>query len=232
MVPLTRSQTPATDTPLWNELGDESLVANLFLHLLDHIIVRVIVHSGVLQEQSKLSVKTSLNLLPVFGENTRLLHKVLPLLRRENMLLEPLYWRDPGWFADECGHMLDFWLYRRQDLDPGRSISDQANMLALKLDGVIPIGRMKQSTFVVVQTWYRGPTPIVEDSASIDQDVTAVVDLLAGGEVLSSNLIAAMLVVPGGSDHLMPRLHILVQSVLVGEAVEIVEDLSRSSVDG
>jgi len=52
-------------------------------------------------------------------------------------------------------------------------------MLPFKLNAVVPIGCVKQWTFVLFKAGNGGPPPVIQDTGGIDQDVSKVSDLLA-----------------------------------------------------
>jgi hypothetical protein len=66
-----------------------------------------------------------------------------------------------------------------------------------------------------MQTRNCRPAPIVENTRGVDQDVTLVVDLLAGCEVFSSNIPTRVSIVPGRGGDLMACFDVLMQSVFV-----------------
>ena len=98
-------------------------------------------------------------------------------------------------------------------------------MLPLERDRVVPIGSMQQRALVLIQTWNGGPLPVVEDSAGIDEHVAVLAEDSVGLEILDPDVVTSLVVVPVGTDNLVPDLDILLQAVLVGEVVKVLKDL-------
>lgn len=90
---------------------------------------------------------------------------------------------------------------------------------------------MEEGALVVIQARDLWPLPVIQDTASIDEDITVVVNDGAGCIVLDLYVVAAVLVVPVGANYLVLGLDVLVEVVLLGKALEVVEDLIRRGVD-
>jgi hypothetical protein len=110
-------QSSTSNRPVGNELLLEELVVQLFLHLLFHVAMGVGVGLCIFQEDAKLAVETSLNVLAVFEEDTRLAGKLVLLMLSEDVLFQTLDGRDPSWFADKCCDFVYSWLNVWKDLD-------------------------------------------------------------------------------------------------------------------
>lgn len=105
-------------------------------------------------------------------------------------------------------------------------------MLPLQRNRVIPIRCMQQRPLVLVQPWNGRPPPVIQDAAGIDEDVAVVAEEGPRRGVLDLDVVAAAAVVPVGADDLVLRLDVLLEAVLVGEAVKVLEDLLGGRVDG
>lgn len=90
---------------------------------------------------------------------------------------------------------------------------------------------MQQCALVLVEPRNGRPLPVVEDAAGVDEDVAVIADDSTGGQVLNLDVVTSALVVPVGADNLVAGLDVLLQAVLVGEAIKVVEDLLGRGVD-
>jgi hypothetical protein len=79
--------------------------------------MRVVVDLGVLEEDAKLPVKATLDVLAVLEEGARLALEFAELFFAVYVAFETLHGRDPGRFADEGGDVLDLFANGWEDLN-------------------------------------------------------------------------------------------------------------------
>lgn len=105
-------------------------------------------------------------------------------------------------------------------------------MLPSKIGTFVPVGSVKKSALVLVQTWYRRPPPVVKNSARIDQDITVLGYLGVVLQILDLHIVATLLVIPICSIHLVLCLDKSVEMVLPCERIEVVKDFLTTSIYG
>lgn len=91
---------------------------------------------------------------------------------------------------------------------------------------------MKQSALVLVKAGNGGPPPVVEDTSSIDENITVVADDGTAGEILDLDIITSSVVVPVGTNDLLFSLDVLLQTIFVCEPVKVCENLLCGRVHG
>lgn len=90
---------------------------------------------------------------------------------------------------------------------------------------------MKKSALVLLDTGNRGPLPVIENTARVDKNVCVVADGVAGDIVANLDVVSVLLVVPDSANDLVLSLDVSLETVLVGESVEVLEDLCCWRVD-
>jgi len=189
-----------------------------------------VVDLRVLEEDAKLSVQTCLNLLAVRGKNARLGREFDLLMIGVHVLLKTLHRRNPRRFTDEGCNLrylrLNGWKY----LNARRTITNQANVLACKINIVVPVGSVQQSAFVLRQPGNRRPSPIVENATGVDQDIAVILDFSAISQIIHRHIVSTLLMIPERTGHLMSGFDVLFKVVLIGEVVEVLIDLLAAGI--
>lgn len=98
-------------------------------------------------------------------------------------------------------------------------------MLACEINRLVVVGSVQQSPFKVVQSFDRRPSPGVEDAARVNQDVTMIGEHNTRVQVLDSNIVSRSAAVPFRANHLVLRVTVLCETVLLAEEVEVLEDV-------
>lgn len=91
---------------------------------------------------------------------------------------------------------------------------------------------MKQSALVLVKAGNGRPPPVVEDTTSIDENITMVASDSAGSEILNLDIVASSVVVPVRANDLLSSLDVLLQAIFICETVKVCENLLGGWVDG
>jgi hypothetical protein len=108
---------------LWNQLLlKESVAAKLLPHLGHEIVMRIVVELIVLEEEAKLAIKATLNILAIFHKMTTLGSELVLLMLSVDMTLQPLDRRYPSRLTNECCDFLNSWLDIGKDLNAGRPV--------------------------------------------------------------------------------------------------------------
>ena len=111
-------------------------------------------------------------------------------------------------------------------------ITNQTNVLASEVGALVPVGGVQEGALVLLNAWDGGPSPVVEDTACVDQDIAVLGQLGAILEVFDLHIIAALLLVPVCANYLMLCLDVFVEVVLAREGIEVAEDFLAAGVDG
>ena len=90
---------------------------------------------------------------------------------------------------------------------------------------------MKESSFVVLQTWNSRPLPVVQDTTGIDQDIAMIADNAVGVKISNLDVVASALLIPVGTNDLMLCLDVVLQAIFVGESIEVFEDFLCWGID-
>jgi hypothetical protein len=90
---------------------------------------------------------------------------------------------------------------------------------------------VKKSALVLLDTRDRGPLPVVEDAARVDKNVCVIADGVAGDIVAHLDVVSVLLVVPDSANDLMLSLDVSLETILVGESIEVLEDLCCWRID-
>ena len=97
-------------------------------------------------------------------------------------------------------------------------------MLTLQADRVIPVRSMQQCALIFVESRDSRPLPVVEDTASIDENVAVVSNHRTIGNILDLDIVATPLAIPVGTNYLMLEFDVLMKIVFLRETLEIVEN--------
>lgn len=116
---------------------------------------------------------------------------------------------------------------RFEDLIP---VADQADVAPSQVDVIIPVRRVKEHAFVLVDAGDGRPRPVVQDTRRIHKNVAVIVDYLSALQVLDLDIITALLLAPSRSYDLVSRLDILVEAVFPREIIEVRKYLFGASV--
>lgn len=192
----------------------------------------LVVDSRILQEQAELPVETGFDLFAISGKSVRLFGEILAFLWCKDMLLKALNGRYPSRLTDECCHMINFRLDSGKNLNTGGAIADQTDMFALELHTAIPVRRMQQSTFIVLEARDCRPSPVVENTACVDEYVTMIMQIVTSSQILDRHIPARQVFIPICASDLMRTLDVLVKAVLMSKVVEVFKDLARASING
>lgn len=95
-----------------------------------------------------------------------------------------------------------------------------------QVNAVIPICSVQQGAFVVVNARNRRPLPVIQDARRVDKNIAMVIHDLAALEILDLHIVSAPRLVPSSAGDLVPRLYILMQTILARKIVEVGEYLS------
>lgn len=167
------------------------------------------------------------------------------------MLFEALDGGHPGGFTDEGREFLDVGLDGGEDLDAGGTgewisevfgirrdggmrggvpVTDETYMAASEVDVFVPVCGVEECAFVFFYAGDGGPSPVVQDASSIDENVAVIVDNLSAFEILNLNIISAFLLVPSRTDDLVSCLDEFLQSILRRKIIKIRINLLRTRI--
>lgn len=104
-------------------------------------------------------------------------------------------------------------------------------MFALKRDSIIPGCGMQKLSLVFVKPWDCRPSPVIQNTAGIDEYIAVRIDFLASRKILNNNVIATYLIVPIRTRNEMLCLDILTEIVFLRKIVEICVDLSAGCIN-
>jgi hypothetical protein len=104
-------------------------------------------------------------------------------------------------------------------------------MSAFELDTVVPVGCVEKSSLVFVESWNGRPSPVVQNSASVDKNVTVIMDLRIVFQIGNLDIIATLLVVPVSSRNLMLWPDVVKELIFAGKRVEVAVNLLASRVN-
>jgi len=142
------------------------------------------------------------------------------------MRLTTSEWRtDPRWTShihlDFLRDLLQLW----DNLNRCGAGADNTNSLAREVHGVIPVRRVHQRALEVVETFDLWPLPVIQDSGPVDDNVRPILGDLSSHRVLECNVPDCFLGVPNRLDQLRVQLDILLGSMALDEAFEVLLDL-------
>lgn len=110
-------------------------------------------------------------------------------------------------------------------------IADQPNILPREVQILIPVCTMNQRSLVIFDPGDRWPSPVVQNTTTIDENVTLVMDGPTSREIFDLNVPIAASLVPLCPYHLVIGLAVLSQVVLYHEIIEIGVDLLCRSIN-
>ena len=96
---------------------------------------------------------------------------------------------------------------------------------------MVPAGGVHLRAFEVVQAFDFRPSPVVQNTRRIDENVASVHEFSTSLQVLNFHSVSAVLLNPIGSNYLVLGLDVLVQPVLIGKTLEILIDFTTAGVD-
>lgn len=111
-------------------------------------------------------------------------------------------------------------------------IPDQPDVLPSEIHAIIPIRRMHQRAPKCIKPRNIRPFPLIQQPARVDEDIAVLRELLSCAEVANLDIVPGLLIVPVRADDLVLCFDEVFEMVLVGEGVEVVEDLLAARVDG
>lgn len=142
------------------------------------------------------------------------------------MRLTTSKWRaDPRWTShihlDFLRDLLQLW----DNLNRCGAGADNTNSLAHEVHRVIPVSRVHQRALEVMETFDLWPLPVIQDSGPVDDNVRPILGDRSGRRVLEGNVPDCFLGIPNRFDQLRVQLDILLGSMALDEAFEILLDL-------
>lgn len=111
-------------------------------------------------------------------------------------------------------------------------IPDQADTFALQIISFFIVGAVQQLPLKVLESCNLWPLPIVQDSGTIDENITSVLRDVASCGVADTNRPFTCLVVPLSMFHLLIDRDVRPQLVFRRKLFEVSLDLRASGVDG
>ncbi len=115
-------------------------------------------------------------------------------------------------------------------MTPDLPISDQTDMFPGEIHCVIPICSVKQCPLVVLQSRNCRPSPIIQDSRSIDQDITVMTEFLTCLNISDLDIVPSISSIPVCSCNLMLCSDVIFEMVLRCKIVKVREDLSTACI--
>lgn len=100
-------------------------------------------------------------------------------------------------------------------------ITDQSNILPGEVQILIPICTMNQCSLVILDSGDSWPSPVIQHTTTVDENVTLVMDGPTSRQIFDLNVPMAASLIPLCPDNLVIGLAILSQIVLHHEIVEI-----------
>ena len=126
--------------------------------------------------------------------------------------------------------MPDLGLDVGQNLNAGRAITDQTDVLALELDLIIPVGSVEERSLVLLDTRNRRPPPVIKNTGSVDENIAVIDNLFVVEGIPDGNIVTTLLVIPVRTGHRMVCLDVLIELVLLREAIEVIEDFTAAGI--
>lgn len=102
-------------------------------------------------------------------------------------------------------------------------VSNQGNSFPRNIIAVVPIGAMDQASLELVQARDTWPLPSVQWTTGIDEYVDRVGQALLVGEVFELDAPFTLGFIPHGRCDLSLGAHILIQIVLCGKVLEVLQ---------
>ncbi len=118
-----------------------------------------------------------------------------------------------------------------KDMNRISPVADQADVLALEVDSVIPGCAVQELSFIVLEARDCWIPPVVQDTAGVDQDIALVIDYGSSAYVFDLYVPLSTRVVPASIDDFVICLTILIQSILCLEVIKVLINFSGCCVD-
>jgi hypothetical protein len=110
-------------------------------------------------------------------------------------------------------------------------VTNETNMSAFQLGLIVPVGSVEKNSLVFVKSRNSRPSPVIQDSASIDEDIAMIRDLGTVFQVGDLDIVSTFLVIPVRSRNLMLRLDVIEELVFSSKRVEVGENFLASRVN-
>ena len=101
----------------------------------------------------------------------------------------------------------------------------------LWIEAEVPISAVEEIAFVVFQPWDIWPLPLIENTGAGHEDVANVFDDFFRVEVLGLDVPLGSFLVPPSFHTLVLKLHVLADSILVGNTLPVLQNFRGASVE-
>lgn len=169
---------------------------------------------------------------PKVHEGFRVVDKVLNFLWREHPSLLARRWQRPTRCPNKHLGSLDDWLNRGEDLDGRGPRSYQDDVLALQVDGFIPVRAMYLGSLEGIESRGFGPCWLVEVPRGMNQDVTPVAQNGPRLQILGCNIPLSLVIVPRCLYHNVGKADVVAQIIFCRKVVIVLFKLSPAGDGG